>query len=66
MQINQKLPVNYVQPGSEVPLLDPMVGALLTGFETYEDFIDMGDTPAQFGVALMLVTAVLQQMFGPR
>lgn len=64
--IGQVLQVNYVAPGSEVPLVDPMVGARLTGFETYENFIDMGDTPAQFGVELTPLETVMQQMFGGR
>ena len=64
--IGQRLPVNYVTPESEIPLLPPFAGALLTGHETYETFIDMDGTLEQFGVELIPLTAVLQQMFGPR
>lgn len=64
--MGQALPINYVPPGSEVPLLPPMVGGMLTAYETFETFIDMGDLPAQFDVELTPLPMVLQQMFGQR
>jgi uncharacterized protein YbjT (DUF2867 family) len=64
--LGQALPVNYMPPGSDVPLLAPTVSGLLNAFETYEDAIDMGDVPAQFGVELTPLPTVLQQMFAPR
>ena len=62
--IGQKLPVNYVPPGTVVPLVPPIVEPTLIASETYESFVDMGDTPAQFGIELTPLTTVLQQMFG--
>ena len=64
--LGRPLPVRYVPPGTEVPLLDPMVGGLLAAQETYEDVIDMGDLPAQLGVRLTPLPEVLQQLFGAR
>lgn len=64
--MGQALPVNYVPPGSEVPLVPPMVSGMLSAYETYETFIDMADLPAQFGVELTPLLVVLQGMFGPR
>ncbi len=63
--MGQPLPVEYLPPGSDVPLLDPMVSGLLNAMETYEDAIDMGDAPAEFGVELTPLPAVMQRMFGP-
>lgn len=62
--VGRELPVRFVPPGSELPLLDPGIGAWLAGFETYEDFIDMGDMPARLGVEITPLDAVMQQMFG--
>ena len=64
--MGQALPVDYVPPGSEVPLVPPMVGDMLAAYETYETFIDMGDLPARFGVELTPLPVVLQGMFGAR
>lgn len=63
--IGQALPVSYVPLGNEVPLLPPLAGGMLSAWETYETFIDMGERPAQFGVALTPLPVVLRQMFGP-
>ena len=52
--------------GGELRLLEPGLSGWLSGFETYEDFIDMGDAPARFGVELTLLSTVMGQMFGSR
>jgi NADH dehydrogenase len=62
--MGQPLPVNYIPPGSDVPLVDPMVSGLLNAMETYEDAIDMGHTPAQYGVELTPLATVMRNMFG--
>lgn len=62
--MGQALPVNYVSPGAEMPLLPPLAGAMLSAWETFEVFIDMGDLPAQYGVELTPLPVVLQAMFG--
>ena len=64
--VGRELPVRFVPAGGELPLLDPGVSGWLSGFETYEDFIDMGDLAARFGVELTPLPAVMEQMFGPR
>ena len=58
------LPVNYLPLDSSVPLLDPMVGEFFNGMETYESFINMGETGSLYGVELTPLPAVMQQMFG--
>ena len=64
--MGRALPVNYAPLGSEVSLLPPLAGSMLSAWETYETFIDMGDLPAQFGVELTPLLVVLRQMFGSR
>lgn len=61
--MGRQLPVNFVAPGSEVPLLPPMVGALLAGFETYEDTIDMSETAPLFGIELTSLQDFAQAAF---
>jgi len=62
--MGQPLPVNYVAPGSDVPLLPPMVSALLTGFETYESYIDMSETASHYGIEPTSLLDFAQAMFG--
>jgi uncharacterized protein YbjT (DUF2867 family) len=62
--MGRTLPVTYVPMGSTVPLLDPMVSDLLTGFETYEDSIDMGTVPEDFSVKLTPLPDALRSIFG--
>lgn len=62
--MGKALPVNRVPPGSDVPLLPPLAVGMLSAWETYEVFIDMGDLPAQFGIELTPLPAVMQRMFG--
>lgn len=62
--LGRELPVRFVPPGGELPLLDPGISGWLSSFETYEDFVDMGDLPDQFGVELTPLPTVMEQMFG--
>jgi uncharacterized protein YbjT (DUF2867 family) len=62
----RELPVRLLPAGSELPLLAPGIGAWLSTFETYEDFVEMGDVPARFGVEITPLPTVMAQMFGPR
>lgn len=64
--LGRALPVRFVPPGDELPLLDAEISGWLSGFETYEDFIDMGDAPARFGVEITPLPTVMEQLFGPR
>jgi NADH dehydrogenase len=62
--MGQALPIDYVPLGSDVPLLPPLAGGMLSAWETYEVFIDMGDLPARLGVELTPLPVVLRRMFG--
>jgi NADH dehydrogenase len=61
--LGHELPVRFVPAGDPLPLLDPAISSWLPAFETYEDFIDMGDRPAQFGVELTPLATIMAQMF---
>jgi len=60
-----QVPVNFVPPGSPVPMLPAMVGALLTGMETYESYIDMSETAPLYGVELKTLDAFAKLAFAP-
>lgn len=64
--VGRELPVRFFAPGQDLPLLDPSLNGWLSVFETYEDFIDMGDAPARFGVEITPLNTVMEQMFGRR
>jgi NADH dehydrogenase len=61
--MGQALPVNYVPVGSDVPLLPPLAGGMLSAWETYEVFIDMSDLPTRFGVELTPLPVIMRRMF---
>lgn len=62
--LGRELPVRFVAAGDELPLLDPGIANWLAMFETYDDFIDMGNLPKQLGVELTPLPTVMEQMFG--
>jgi uncharacterized protein YbjT (DUF2867 family) len=64
--VGWELPVRLFPPGDDLPMLDPSLNGWLSTFETYEDSINMGDLPAQFGIELTPLATVMEQMFGPR
>lgn len=64
--VGQELPVRFFPHDGELPLLDPGLNPWLVAMETFETFIDMGDIPAQFGVELTPLPAVMEQLFGSR
>lgn len=64
--VGRELPVRFFPPGEDLPLLDPSLNGWLSAFETYEDFIDLDDLLAQFGVELTPLPTVMRQMFGSR
>ncbi|MDT8307709.1 MAG: NmrA family NAD(P)-binding protein [Anaerolineae bacterium] len=64
--MGRELPVRFFPPGEDLPLLDPSLNGWLSAFETYEDFIDMGDLPARFGVEITPLNRVMEQMFAHR
>lgn len=59
-----KLPVNFVPLGGEIPLLSPGAGYLLNAMETYESFIDMGETAPKYGVDPTPLSVYVQRAFG--
>jgi len=58
-----ELPVQYLPLGSELPLLPPVIGELMTGMESSEIFIDMTETAPAYGVTLTTLDEYLQQTF---
>ena len=62
--MGRALPINYVTPGSEIPLVPTLAGALLAGTETYESPIDMEETAARYGVELTSLKEFAQATFG--
>ena len=58
------LPLQYVEPGDEIPLLPPLAGALLVGSESYESLIEMGETANRYGVTLTTLEAFAANVFG--
>ena len=62
--VGRSLAVNYVAPGSTVPLLPPMVGGMLAGMEAHETHIDMSETAPRYRVRLTPLEAFAQAAFG--
>lgn len=58
------LPINYIQPDEEVPLLPPTAAGLLIGTETYESPMDMDATVARYGVELTTLHDFTRATFG--
>lgn len=58
------LPVRYLPPGAEAPLLPPAAGELLNGMETYETFVDMTETALAYGVKLTTLDEFVRRTFG--
>ena len=58
------LPINYIQPDEEVPLLPPTAAGLLIGTETYESPMDMDATAARYGIELTTLHDFTQATFG--
>jgi uncharacterized protein YbjT (DUF2867 family) len=61
--LGTELPVQYLPPGSELPLLPPTIGELMSGMETQEVFIDMTETAPAYGVALTTLDEFIQRTF---
>jgi hypothetical protein len=59
-----KLPVNFVPLGGDIPLLPPEAGDLLNAMETYESFIDMGETGPKYGLDPTPLSVYTQRAFG--
>lgn len=50
--IGQDLPINYVAPGSSIPLVSApeFMGQMLAGMELADDYLDMSETAQTFGI----------------
>jgi uncharacterized protein YbjT (DUF2867 family) len=57
------LPVQYLPPGSQVPLMPDEVSGLLNAMETFESFMDMSQTAPAFGVKLTTLNEYIQRTF---
>lgn len=57
-----QLPVNYLPPGSPVPLLPARASDLLNAIETFETFVDMHETAPAYGVRLTVLDEFLPRM----
>ena len=57
------LPVQYLPPGSPVPLLPVEAGGLLNAMETFESFMDMSQTAPAYGVKLTTLDEYIQRTF---
>jgi NADH dehydrogenase len=63
--LGRPLPVRYVQPGEPLPLLPETMAQLLTSMEMGPDqFIDMSQTAATFGIAPTTLEAFAERFFG--
>lgn len=58
-----QLPVNYLPPGSPVPLLPTGASDLLSVLETFETFVDMNETASAYGVRLTTLDEFMSRMF---
>jgi NADH dehydrogenase len=61
--LGQELPVNFVPPGSPIPLIPEPLWGFLYFIESYELNIDMSELPTTYGVTLTSVEALARQMF---
>ncbi len=61
----RSIPVEYVEPGAEMPGLPPFVPGLLSAQETYESPIDMTETSHKYGVRLTPLDDFAAGVFGP-
>jgi uncharacterized protein YbjT (DUF2867 family) len=61
--LGTELPVQYLPPGSELPLLPPVIGELMSGMETQEVFIDMTETAPAYGVMSTTLDEFIQRTF---
>ncbi len=57
------LPVQYLPPGSPVPLLPDEVSGLLNAMETFESFVDMSKTAPEFGINPTTLDEYIQRTF---
>jgi NADH dehydrogenase len=61
--MGQQLPINYVPMGKPIPLIPEIMVPLLNAFETYEDYIDMRETAAIYGVEPTPVSTFAKSFF---
>jgi uncharacterized protein YbjT (DUF2867 family) len=62
--IGQELPVQFVAPGEQIPLLPEIVPPVLAGMETYDSSIPMIETARIFGVEQTTLASVARRMLG--
>lgn len=57
------LPVQYLPPGSTVPLLPPAASDLMNAHEAFETFIDMAEIAPSYDVTLTTLEAYIRSTF---
>ena len=62
--LNQDLPVQFVAPGEQIPLLPEIVPPVLAGMETYDFPIPMQATARIFGVEQTTLDSCARRMLG--
>jgi uncharacterized protein YbjT (DUF2867 family) len=61
--MGRDLPVQYLPPGSELPLLPPLFGEFMSSMENSEVFIDMTETAPAYGVTLTTLEEFIEETF---
>ena len=64
--LGARLPLQYLPPGSQMPLLPPEAGGLLNAMETFESFMDMSEIAPAFGVQPTTLDEYIQRTFARR
>jgi uncharacterized protein YbjT (DUF2867 family) len=58
----REIPVRFVSPGEPVPGLPEMVTQMLTGMESFDSLVEMGETSRTFGVELTPLETIARGM----
>src|SRR5690606_37389461 len=62
-RMGAELPLQYTPLGSTIPYLSEEANGLATYMETYEDYLDIGEQSAMFGVRPTTLDEVIDRTF---